>query len=97
MMSIPTKPPPQLPEDKPYSSEFRDFLSKCLIKDPKERMDAEQLLEHPFIKAGRKPLHLQSIILIALDKIARGQLDKLQLNGGDEPTFKSILERDMAK
>ncbi|KAI5064629.1 hypothetical protein GOP47_0021299 [Adiantum capillus-veneris] len=32
-----------------FSAEARDFLSKCLERDPKKRWTAEQLLRHPFV------------------------------------------------
>jgi len=32
-----------------YSTEFKDFLLKCLTEDPKERPTAQQLLENTFI------------------------------------------------
>lgn len=34
-----------------FSDEFQDFVAKCLIKDPKRRWSAEELLEHPFVQA----------------------------------------------
>lgn len=33
------------------SNDARDFLSKCLIKCPKERWTAKQLLHHPFLQS----------------------------------------------
>ena len=33
-----------------WSSEFNDFISKCLIKDPSDRWTIERLLKHPFLK-----------------------------------------------
>jgi len=53
LFTISTEAPPTL--DKPYlwSVDFKDFLDKCLRKDPNERWSAKQLLEHPFLrKAG---------------------------------------------
>ncbi|CAD5177578.1 unnamed protein product [Musa acuminata subsp. malaccensis] len=35
------------------SEEGRDFLSRCLRRDPLERWTAEQLLQHPFVAASR--------------------------------------------
>ncbi|XP_038896498.1 probable serine/threonine-protein kinase pXi [Benincasa hispida] len=32
------------------SKSARDFVAKCLIKDPKERWTVKQLLEHPFLQ-----------------------------------------------
>lgn len=39
---------PEIPEE--LSEEGRDFLRKCLVRDPAERWTAEMLLEHPFLK-----------------------------------------------
>uniref|UniRef100_A0A665WC31 Dual specificity mitogen-activated protein kinase kinase 1 n=1 Tax=Echeneis naucrates TaxID=173247 RepID=A0A665WC31_ECHNA len=45
---IVNEPPPKLPGM--FSSEFQDFVNKCLIKNPAERADLKQLMVHPFIK-----------------------------------------------
>ncbi|XP_060215553.1 mitogen-activated protein kinase kinase kinase 18-like [Lycium barbarum] len=39
---------PEIP--KFLSSQARDFLSKCLIRNPKQRWSAKQLLNHPFLE-----------------------------------------------
>lgn len=33
-----------------HSPEFIDFVTRCLEKDPKRRMDAHACLRHPFIQ-----------------------------------------------
>jgi serine/threonine protein kinase len=38
------------------SLELRDFLLKCLCKDPYKRMPAEALLAHPFISKVETPV-----------------------------------------
>ncbi|CAN8264128.1 unnamed protein product [Cochlearia groenlandica] len=38
---------PLIPEE--LSEQGRDFLSKCFVKDPKNRWTAEMLLNHPFV------------------------------------------------
>lgn len=48
LFNIVTKDPP--PINDRYSSDFKDFVSQCLIKDPVKRPSAETLLEHPFMK-----------------------------------------------
>ena len=53
---IPNKPPatfkpvPEGEED--FSDECKDFLSKCLVKDPKARSTAADLLTHPFVASA---------------------------------------------
>ena len=43
---------PPLPEG--ISPVAEDFLHQCFRKDPKLRLDAEQLLQHPWIAHARK-------------------------------------------
>ena len=42
---IPTKPPPAFKEEEKWSKEFKDFVTKCLVKNPEERATATQLLQ----------------------------------------------------
>ena len=50
---IPKAEPPNLPEDEDeWSDDFRKFIKCCLIKDPKKRPTAKQLLDHKWIKAS---------------------------------------------
>ena len=45
---IVNEPPPKL-EHKSFSAEFRDFVEKCLKKNPEERADLRGLSAHPWI------------------------------------------------
>ncbi|XP_021938823.1 eIF-2-alpha kinase GCN2 isoform X2 [Zootermopsis nevadensis] len=40
---------PEMPSN--LQPDLRDFLSKCLLKDERQRWSAEQLLEHQFVKS----------------------------------------------
>ncbi|KAF9426352.1 Protein kinase C signaling pathway involved MAPKK protein [Podila epigama] len=46
---IVNQPVPSLPEDEPWSENFRDFLQQCMIKDFMRRPTPEQIMMHPFI------------------------------------------------
>jgi serine/threonine protein kinase len=49
MMLISTADSPTLAEPSRWSALFKDFVARCVKKDPSERSTAEQLLKHPFI------------------------------------------------
>ena len=51
---IPTKPPPTFRNPDSWSSEFIDFVSKCLVKNPENRASASDLINHEFIKKKAK-------------------------------------------
>ncbi|XP_037822198.1 serine/threonine-protein kinase hippo [Lucilia sericata] len=51
---IPQKPPPSFREPDRWSTEFIDFVSRCLVKNPEERATASDLLEHEFIRNAKQ-------------------------------------------
>lgn len=59
---IPTKPPPSFRDPNNWSSEFIDFVSMCLVKNPKNRTTATDLLSHPFIKNAKSVNILRDLI-----------------------------------
>jgi len=59
---ISTKGIPPLKEETKWSSEFKEFLAKCLEKDPEKRPSATEMLQHPFIKKACPPVAMIPII-----------------------------------
>jgi serine/threonine-protein kinase 24/25/MST4 len=60
LFHIPKTAPPRLEGN--YSREFRDFIAKCLVKDPEIRPTAKDLLKHKFIRSAGKVEALQELI-----------------------------------
>uniref|UniRef100_A0ACD5U021 Uncharacterized protein n=1 Tax=Avena sativa TaxID=4498 RepID=A0ACD5U021_AVESA len=50
---------PEVP--KWLSTEAKDFLARCLIREPTERCTAAQLLEHPFLASAVAGVKLQTV------------------------------------
>lgn len=59
---IPKAPAPRLEGNK-YTKAFKDFIARCLIKDPDLRPTARELLQHPFIKTAGNTESLQELIV----------------------------------
>lgn len=59
---IPTKPPPGFREPDRWTSEFIDFVSLCLVKNPEERATATDLLQHEFIQNAKSNTLLSQMI-----------------------------------
>lgn len=57
---IPKHAPPKLEGN--FSTAFKDFVSLCLRRDPRERPTARELLKHPWLKKARKPTYLTELI-----------------------------------
>ena len=57
---IPRNPPPVL--EGPFSKHFKEFVSLCLKKDPKQRPSAAELLRHPFVRTPKKNACLVELI-----------------------------------
>jgi len=63
---IPRDPPPKLKEKKTWTETFQDFIAKCLVKDPRGRPTAQNLLSHKFIK-DVKP-NATALLIDAIEK-----------------------------
>jgi serine/threonine-protein kinase 24/25/MST4 len=60
LFHIPKNSPPRLEGN--YSKEFKDFIAKCLVKDPDFRPSAKDMLKHKFIRNAGKVEALQELI-----------------------------------
>jgi serine/threonine-protein kinase 24/25/MST4 len=60
LFHIPKNSPPRLEGN--YTKEFKDFISKCLVKDPDFRPSAKDMLKHKFIRSAGKVEALQELI-----------------------------------
>jgi serine/threonine-protein kinase 24/25/MST4 len=57
---IPKNPAPTLTGT--FSPAFKDFVERCLQKEPRERPSAKELLKHPFVKKAKKTTYLTELI-----------------------------------
>ena len=57
---IPKNPAPMLEGN--FSKDFKDFVHRCLRKEPKERPTARDLLKHPWVRKARKTAYLTELI-----------------------------------
>jgi serine/threonine-protein kinase 24/25/MST4 len=57
---IPKNPPPVLEGN--FSDRFKEFVSLCLQRDPRDRPTAKELLKHPFVKRAKRTSYLTELI-----------------------------------
>ncbi|KAM1343116.1 hypothetical protein PS2_007257 [Malus domestica] len=80
---------PEIPSR--LSSKGKDFLSKCLMKDPRERWTAKQLLEHPFLEEhlGSK-FNTEQVMGSPISVLDQGLWDSFE--GSESPTGLQSVE-----
>jgi len=62
---ITTKGIPELKDHGKWSAEFKDFVRRCLDKEPETRPEAADLLKHPFLRKCCPPNELVQLTLSA--------------------------------
>jgi len=62
---ITTKGIPDLKETNKWTPEFKDFVRRCLDKEPETRPEAAELLKHPFLRKGCSPSELVQLTQVA--------------------------------
>ncbi|KAJ3686093.1 hypothetical protein LUZ61_015257 [Rhynchospora tenuis] len=70
------------------SDEAKDFLSKCLIRDPSKRWSAEQLINHPFVASSENSASEKSVIeswVSPKSILDQGMWESMTLNLESEP------------
>lgn len=86
LLLIPKLAPPTLSGS--FSAAFKDFVARCLQRNPKSRPTARSLLEHPFIKRAGSTTYLTELI----EQCERWHAENRNLTGGrrssgyDEPS-----------
>eukprot|EP01099_Mayorella_cantabrigiensis_P004921 TRINITY_DN3791_c0_g1_i1.p1 TRINITY_DN3791_c0_g1~~TRINITY_DN3791_c0_g1_i1.p1 ORF type:complete len:405 (+),score=100.11 TRINITY_DN3791_c0_g1_i1:138-1352(+) len=90
---IPSKPPATLQDKDKWSSDFHDFIAKCLTKEPENRPSAEELLKHPFVQ-GDKRASMVTLIQEVMDKIKQvgSRESALGLDSEDNLTDDAVSE-----
>eukprot|EP00835_Amoeboradix_gromovi_P005703 NODE_566_length_6624_cov_0.216245.p1 type:complete len:624 gc:universal NODE_566_length_6624_cov_0.216245:5135-3264(-) len=75
LFMIPKMDAPTLKPGK-WSNDFKDYLKICLLKDPDQRPEARQLLQHPFVKPQQGA---REVIKLLVEKSRQAKKDKQQL------------------
>lgn len=74
MFIIKNKPAQGLTNPDKWSSEFNNFIKKCLTIDPKRRPTAKELLLDPFIAKSKGSALLSELVANSLEEIERYKL-----------------------
>lgn len=75
---IPKNPAPML--EGQFSKEFKDFVHRCLQKEPHKRPSARELLRHPWVKKAKRTAYLTELI----ERLERWSATHREDGGHDE-------------
>lgn len=86
---IPKNPAPVLEGN--FSKDFKDFVFRCLRKEPRERPSARELLKHPWVRKAKRTAYLTELI----ERLERWQATHREDKDRDDDDFREESpERD---
>lgn len=85
---IPSKPPPKLPANGRYSTEFQQFVTRCLTKNAQDRPSATELLQDPFLKSLEGTVTSRLLQEMAAEAVERASLR--EENSDEENDFDDL-------
>ncbi|XP_064320160.1 STE20-like serine/threonine-protein kinase isoform X2 [Phalacrocorax carbo] len=92
LLKIAKSDPPTLAQPSKWSSDFKDFLKKCLEKNVDARWSATQLLQHPFVTVtSNKPI--RELIAEAKAEVTE-EVEDGKDDDEEEETENSLLPAD---
>ncbi|KAG1701398.1 STE20-like serine/threonine-protein kinase [Nymphon striatum] len=90
LLKIQKSEPPRLDQPSKWSKDFKDFLGKCLQKNPNQRASVEQLLQHPFISGEVDLKPIRDLILEYKAEV----YEEVEINDEDINNIPSSLSRE---
>ena len=92
---IPKNPAPVLEGN--FSKDFKDFVHRCLRKEPKERPSARDLLKHPWVRKAKRTAYLTELIerLERWQATHREDKDRDDEDHGEESPSRDSEEEDL--
>ena len=89
LFMIPYRPSPTLPNPQKWSTDFHDFLAKCVKKSQDERATCAQLMEHPFVKDSVMDIRIGVGRSKILEKVVQRALPIIREFRKEEPDIVS--------
>jgi len=89
ILHIPKQPPPSFKEPQKWTYDFKDFIDRCLKKDPKERPHAKDFLHHPFVLLGSSSQILSDLVKKCLPIVQFKKRKEMQIKQKNDTMMKN--------
>lgn len=83
MECIINQPPPTIPGPPIFSSDFKDFVDRCLKRLPEERFDLRTIVQHPFVIESEKRIVQVDLWVCQVCLGSVGPLEGQQISPGN--------------
>jgi len=86
LLRITKSEPPKLLRPKKWSNDFSNFIARCLVKQPKDRANIDELLNHPFVNSTSEA---DKQVLVKLCAEAKAEVFEEEVDNDNESLSQS--------